>query len=156
MEVNKVRQAYTKIIKKYSLPSWQTINDEFELATIEYEDLPILKQVRRKIVEKFSNYAALLESFLQPNPGSLINLEETKFFNEKDQQTIYELLKELMYLERSSYYLDFTSEEKDDALYINESNASWKKMKKDFENIITNLKKGWREEMKSNKYQYFG
>ncbi|HLD13033.1 MAG TPA: hypothetical protein VJB87_05605 [Candidatus Nanoarchaeia archaeon] len=156
METDKIHQAYQKAEKKHKLPSWNAINGEFELSALELEDLPFLKQVRRAIAEKMGSYATLLESYIQPNPGSFINLEETKFFNEEDLQLIYELLKELMYLERSSTHLDFTSEEKDDAAYINESYTAWKKMKKDLEKVMTNLKKGWREELKKSKYHYFG
>ncbi|MDO8628393.1 MAG: hypothetical protein Q7R56_01405 [Nanoarchaeota archaeon] len=151
-----IKQAYQKIAKKHDLPNWEAINEEFEISVIELEDLSVLKQVRRKIADKCNQFASILESFIQPNPGSFINLEETKFFNEEEIRIIYDLLKEFMYLERRSLSLDVLHNEAEDVRYINDSFQLWKKVKKDLEKFTLTLKEGWKKELKTTKYHYFG
>ena len=158
MDANKLKQTYNKLVKKYHLPAWQALDDEFEI--IETKDgmevIHTLRFIRRRMTDKFSSYALILEGILQPNPGSLISLQEPKFFTEEQLQIVITLLTEFMYLERQSLLLDTASTEKLDAVFIKNSFNAWKILKKDLLLVTTILAEGWKKERKSDSFSYMG
>ncbi|MDO8555552.1 MAG: hypothetical protein Q7R96_00065 [Nanoarchaeota archaeon] len=158
MDANKLKQAYNKLAKKYTLPAWQALDDEFEIIETKegIDIIHTLRFIRRRMTDKFSNYALILEGILQPNPGSLISLQEPKFFTEEQLQVIITLLKEFMCLERQSLLLDTASTEKLDAVYIKQSFDLWKSLKKDLLVVTTTLAEGWKKERKNDNFSYMG
>ena len=46
-----IKKKYEELAKKYNIPSFDEINNEFEIALIDEESI-ILREIRRKITEK--------------------------------------------------------------------------------------------------------
>ena len=55
-----VKETYQKLSKKYQLPPFAEIDTAFEISTIEYEEF-LLREVRRKMVEKLDSFIKVLE-----------------------------------------------------------------------------------------------
>ncbi len=154
-----LKEEYEKLRKNYKLPSYEDLDREFELlyvAKLEEIKFP-LRFIRRRITDKLSWFCNMMQNIIQPNPGSLISLEESKFFSDNDRAKIINLLKELMYFERESLILEVYFNEKDDVEFINNIFDIWDKTKKEIKFITDILKKGWKKEMKKEeKEHYFG
>ncbi len=158
MDIQDIKKAYGPLAKKYKLPSWKDLDNEFELLAMRdiAEVTHVLRFIRRRINDKFTYYTSILENLLQPNPGSLISLNETKFFTEDEMQIAIRLLKEMMHYDRYSLLLDISSTENEDALFITESFKQWLKLKDDLTKITKSLKDGWKKEIKGDTFHYIG
>ena len=154
-----LKEDYEKIKKQHKLPNYDDLDHEFELLYISgLEEIKFpLRFIRRRITDKLSWFCNMLQNIIQPNPGSLISLEESKFFTDDDRKKIIDLLKELMNWERQSLILEINFSDKEDAEFINNTFNQFNKIKKEIAYFSEVLKKGWTEETKKiNKEQYFG
>ncbi len=152
---------YESLAKKYTLPNYDTINEEFELLYIGKlaEIIHPLAFIRRRINDRIGSVCSFLQGILQPNPGSMVAIEESSFFSKDEKQKdIQELLKELMYYLRESYDLDLNINEEKDAEYINEFYSRWEKIKPKILKLSEKLKGGWKKEtkIKDNNHNYMG
>jgi len=75
-----IKKEYEKLRKKHNLPSYDKINNDFELDSLQNlsEDL-FLRLIRRRMNEKIIFFCRILEEILHPNASSIISLHETKF-----------------------------------------------------------------------------
>lgn len=155
-----IAENYKKLEKKYSLPSFKDLDEEYEILGIQknlQDPNLLLKFIRRRINEKLTFFVQILETILSPNPNSIINITESKFFHEEDREKIINVLKILMYFERYSIFLDVTSTDKENAKFINEVWEEWPTFKKKIEFYAKTLKDKWKaEEEKSSAEHYFG
>ena len=51
-----IKKRYEELVKKYKLPSFTSLNNEFEISTIEHEEF-LLREIRRKIDENPNEFA---------------------------------------------------------------------------------------------------
>ncbi len=154
-----LRDEYEKLRKTHKLPSYEDLDKEFELLYVtKLEEIKFpLRFIRRRMNDKIAWFCNMLQNIIQPNPGSIIGLEESKFFSNEDKEKMIALLKELMYIERESLFLDIEYEDKKDVEYINNVINKWNKIKKDISHFSEILKNGWKAEIKKeSKEQYFG
>ncbi|MBI2671606.1 hypothetical protein HYX16_01600 [Candidatus Woesearchaeota archaeon] len=154
-----LKEDYEKLCKKYKLPKYEDLDNEFELLYVtKLEEIKFpLRFIRRRINDKIAWFCNMLQTILQPNPGSLISLEESKFFSDNEREKIINLLKDLMFIERESLVLDIESDEKKDVEFVNKVLGKWNSIKKDIIYFSEVLRKGWKEELKKEeKEHYFG
>ncbi|MBI2499031.1 hypothetical protein HYV88_02205 [Candidatus Woesearchaeota archaeon] len=154
-----IKNQYAVLSKKYKLPSWKELDNEFELLyfTSLVEISHVLRFIRRRINDRVSMFIHNLQGFLQPNPGSPISLEEANFLDEEEKKKVAVILRELMNLERRNSLLDLNFDEKKDAEFINDAVKRWFELKKDISKIINKVKKGWESKVKEySKEEYFG
>ena len=154
-----LKEEYEKLRKVYKLPSYEFLDREFELLYVtKLEEIKFpLRFIRRRINDKIAWFCNMLQNIIQPNPGSLISLEESKFFSDEDRKKMIDLLKELMYMERESVLLDIDYDKKKDSEYISDALEKWNSIKKEISKFSDKLKKGWKEEIKKeSKEEYFG
>jgi hypothetical protein len=154
------KKEYEKLKKKFnSLPDFKELNDQFEFSSMkdfpEDEDF-LLRNIRRKINDRFANLSRFIEETLNPNPGSIIGITESKKFTLKDREELRNLLKNLMLFERKSLLLEIEFDNDKEANFINESLNNWKNIKKDFKPFIKKMMDSWdtKEEKQTN--HYFG
>lgn len=154
-----LKEEYEGFKKNFKIPSYEELDKEFELLYVtKLEEIKFpLRFVRRRMNDKIAWFCNMLQNIIQPNPGSLISLEESKFFSDEDRTKMISLLKELMYMERESLTLDINYDEKKDVEYINNVFNKWTKLKKEVAYISDILKNGWKKEIKkAEKEEYFG
>lgn len=149
-----LKEEYQKFTK-YNLPSYEEINKEFEIYSIEKPDF-LLTNIRRRIHEKLAFFARILEGILYPNPSSLVNIQEAKFFTEEEKNEILNLYKKLVILERNSDKLDIKGDEKDEADFINKIFKEWPAIRDQMLDFIKKIEKEWKKEEKSSEDFYFG
>ena len=139
-----MKQEYQKLAKKYKLPSFDSLNKEFEISDIETVDF-LLREIRRKINERFENYIKVLEPILQPE-ANVCDMHECKALNEDEKKRVYELYRKLMYLNKFSIETSINEDDKKSSLFINQVWKDLDKIKKDFKQIVVKLKDSWLKE----------
>ncbi|MBD3248489.1 hypothetical protein GF336_00400 [Candidatus Woesearchaeota archaeon] len=138
------RERYEGLRKEHNLPKFEEMNKDFEIIDTE-ESFFILREIRRKIVERIQLYSKVLESILHPETG-LSDLYECKLFTEEEKDRIYTLYKNMMVLEKGSLETSIDETDKKTSEYINLVFKEWDGIKKELFWITKKLKKGWEKE----------
>ncbi|MEK6903311.1 MAG: hypothetical protein AABW64_01545 [Nanoarchaeota archaeon] len=152
---------YASYQKKYSLPSYQHLNQEFEFLAIgqlQQIDFP-LRFMRRRMTDRIAGICNFFQTILQPNPGSYVLLKESSFFTGDEKQQIQRLLYEAMVFLTKSTLLDSTFDEKADAAFIRELYKFWMHAKPQYRKLLEKLEQGWQkkpEQQKQAQNHYFG
>lgn len=151
-----IKATYEKYMKKYNLPSYNDVNNELEISTIEEEDF-LLRQIRKKIAERIETITMSISSILQPSAESLTDMHECKFFGDKDKKKMIEIYKKLMIINRMALEADISHDDKTEASVINEFFKTWAEMKKDVVHFLAKMKACWEKETEiEEKLEYFG
>jgi len=147
---------YKELQKKYNLPTYKKLNDNFELDYIE-DPFFMLRSIRRRIHEKVVFFAKIFEKIIFPNQAAMIEMYESKFFSEKEKEELLQTYEELLELDRKALSLNITSTDINEAEYIRTTFKKWSLLIKKSQFIIQKLDKSWKQE-KSNlgKNHYFG
>ena len=144
MAASKVKKLYESLRKKYKLPGFDELDAEFEISAIEAES-GLLREVRKQISEKVGNVSSLVEEVLQPDTN-LVNLYESRVFDEDEKKRLFELYKRLMVVDRNLVELMIANDEKLDAEFIKSFAAEWKKTKPELLRFIRKLRESWEKE----------
>ena len=139
-----IKEKYQELSKKHKLPSFDEINNEFEISTIEKEDF-LLREVRRKIIERIELYATFLEEILQPE-ATVSNMHESKAFDAKEREDIFKLYKKLMFLSRLSTETAINEDDNKTSEYIDEVFRDWNQIKESFLKFAKKSKECWLKE----------
>ncbi|KHO46773.1 MAG: hypothetical protein QS98_C0001G0032 [archaeon GW2011_AR3] len=149
------KKTYALLEKKYRLPDYSFLQQNFDIDMIEPERLT-LREVRRKMHEKIEWIAKVLESWLQPDTN-LQNLYEVGIFNEEDKKKVYLIYKELMSLHSSSLILEIQGNDELNAEFIRDFGDRWKILRTQVLKYFENVKIGWNKESQiEEKLGYFG
>ncbi len=154
MDLKKIYEEYEK---KYKLPKYGLLDNEFELLSVStfVEINYPLRFIRRRIVDKIDYIMGVLQEILQPDIGSLVSLEESKFFSDEDKTKIVEIIKKLMVFQRRSLILDVEFNLEDDVRFILEVFELWMKIKKEISIVFTDFVVGWKKEIKEEKKEHY-
>jgi len=138
------KNKYNELEKKFSLPSYEELNNDFEISSIE-EEAFLLRAVRRKIAEKLDIYSKIIEQILMPesNQASIL---ECQLFSQEEKNKIYSLFKRIMYFDRMSIETSINETEEKTAEFINKFYKEWNSIKEQLKIIFSELKQGWTKE----------
>ena len=133
---------YEAIRKKNNLPAYDEIDREFEISLL--EDAPfMLRNIRRKIVEKIDFYARFLEEQLQPEP-TLPLMYESKYFTEEEKAEVFKMYMKLMLICRASVQLGVEEDDTKTSTFITKTLKEWKDMKPELSAYIKKLRDAWK------------
>lgn len=150
-----IKEAYEKISKKYSLPGFEKLDNEFEISFIDKEAF-LIRSIRRKMNEKVIFFCRIIEGVLFPQGASYISAVESKALTDEEKQNILEVYKKLMGYERRSLMLDTDSDDEKDARYIKSLYKEWPEFKKVVGEFVKKLEKAWKQEEESPSEGFFG
>ena len=150
-----VEGIYLELKKKHKdLPSFEDINNEFEIAAV--EEPFVLQNIRRKMIEKVEYYAKMVNELLQPD-SELISMYECKIFKEEEKEGVYDVLKRLMFFSRLSAEVGLKADEKEEVKFISEFFKGWNELKPSLLDVVSKIKSSWEmgTELKED-LEYFG
>ena len=149
-------QEYAPFQKKYDLPSYTDLDNNFEFRWKEYTNFP-LRFMRRRIGEKLHLLNWVLDRILYPNTQSVVNLHESHNFDEEEKKHILELFKEVMYLQRESLVLDLDTSHEKEAAYIKKLFAIYPRLRDETKKVAESLQEYWKKEVTDEESEvYFG
>jgi len=155
-----IKSRYEKLREKYGLPSYEELDEEFELLYF-HNILEInypLRFIRRRIMDKISAFVHFFQNILNPTPGNLIAMEENSFLTKDEKDEITSLVKNMIILERESLLLDINHDEEKDAEFIKKAASKWEKYRVKVGTYTNKLREGWNSKVKEEdkEEQYFG
>ena len=139
-DINKLKKEYEKYENKYSLPSFEKLNEDFEIGKIDKDVGAFLRSVRKTMMEKIINSLGFVEMFLNPMNVPRIYLPYLKTMDMEDKKIIEKLYNVLSELSLLSLEREIRYSEKGEAELIKKVFNSWNELKNDIDNIIKNIK----------------
>jgi len=150
-----MKKEYEKLRKKYSLPSFEKLNNDFQIESIEEKGQHLL-QIAKKMSTKASDFSNLLEETLSPE-ARLGSMTESGAFTENEKKKILTVFRKLNYQYRLYTKIDISYDEIETAKFINKFFEEWELIKPDLKTIINKMVESWNHNKKTNvKLGYFG
>jgi hypothetical protein len=155
--LSELKKDYLEIQEKYSLPDFQEFNQNFQIEKIaEYETDILIREVRKFVAEKLSNYMKFIEMIINPLNAPMSIFSLIKSLGQSDKKKLSEIYEKLVKNEIEIVELDLNFSEEKEVEYIKNSYNLWKEIKKDLLEIIETIKKNWDNDSKKGEAGYFG
>jgi len=138
------KKVYQRFKRKYNLPEFDAINNEFEISTIEDEQF-FLREIRRKMYDRLSTLSKFLKQILFPE-ADIIDMHESRTFTDEEREKIYSLFRTILYLLRQNMLTAMDETDKKTADYIKLVWQKWKTIKRESKWIIEKSAKSWTKE----------
>ena len=152
-----LKQEYKKIQEKHNLPSFEELNEDFNIEKASEVEVELLiREIRRFLADKLSNYMRFVEAILNPVNVQMFIYSLIKSLDAQEKEKLTEIYKKLSKNELKLIELDITYSEEKEALFIKESYVMWQAMKKDLLDVIEKANKNWDNKIESKKKDYFG
>ncbi len=151
-----IKKKYCELEKKYKLPSYLLLSQEFEIEKIDTEtDFP-LRAVRKVMMDKVLGFLSFLER-LSTNPTGLprIYYPYIKSMTNDDKNEIEKIYFALGELSLLSFELEIDSTEKEEADMIKHILALWQAQKASMKKLAKQIHKPQEKEIRKDK-NYFG
>jgi hypothetical protein len=156
-KLKKFKEEYSKIQKKYNLPDFKKLNEDFQIEkAAEIKTDYLLREVRKFMADKLSNYLRFVEMLLNPVNVPMFIFYFVKSVNADDKKKLSESYKKLAKIEINLIEADVIFSEQKEAEFIKESYKTWQEVKKDIMKIIDSVKINWDNDIKPNDKGYFG
>ncbi|MCK4647406.1 hypothetical protein KAT24_00575 [Candidatus Pacearchaeota archaeon] len=152
-----LKKEYAKLQKRYGLPTFEELNNYFEVEKAsENETDFLLREIRKLIAERLFNYLRFIESLLNPVNVPMFVYSIIKTFDVQEKEKLTEIYKKLAKREVELIELDIDSTEEKEAQFIKESYRLWQGIRKDVLEVIDAIKKNWDTKVEADKKDYFG
>ena len=83
------------------------------------------RQLCYRIVETYMSWNEYLHSIIMPNPQNILNMGESKIFNQEEKKEIVELMKKIMGISSKNSLIGLEKDKKAEALFIDNSVKFW-------------------------------
>ena len=156
-QLSEVKKNYEKFQKKYNLPSFKKLNEDFQIEKIaENETDYLLREVKKVMADKFYNYLRFTETLLNPVNAPLFVFSIIKSIDAEKKKKLNEIYKKLAKNEIRIIEVDLIYSEEKEAEFIKESYKLWQEVKEELMDIIKNVKGNWDNKLEGKRKGYFG
>jgi len=155
--LEELKKDYKKIEQKYKLPSFQELNEDFDIEKVaERETDMLLREIRKTIMDKVIAYLRFIEMLLNPSNAPMFFFALVKSLKQDDKKELEKIYGKICSLEIDAVELDCQYKENKEAEFIKKINKDWKTIKKDVLKIVVILKKNWHQKTKNSEKGYLG
>ncbi len=156
-KLENLKKEYVKFESKYKLPSFQKLNEDFDIEkTAEHESEMVLRDIRKAIMDKSLAYLRFLELFLNPTNAPFFFFAILKNLGADDKKKIEGIYKELGEFEIDAIELDNEYAEKKEADFIKKGFKKWQEIKGEMKIIVESLRRSWKANSDKKEKAYFG
>jgi|TARA_B100000315_G_scaffold75934_1_gene69464 hypothetical protein len=143
--VNEIEAEYNKLSKKYKLPKFREIDEEFEISSLESPKF-LIRIILRKIAEKLEFYIDVIGNLVQPDASSLSSMYEVRYFSDDEKNDMHNLFKKLMKVDRNILGVMLKNDEKQQAEFLNKFFNNWSDTKKELLKFIEKMEDSWEKQ----------
>lgn len=155
--LDKIKKQYEPLKKKYKLPEFSKLNEEFEIEKIQEKETDfLLREIRRAMSDKIAAFLRFFELFLNPQAAPIFVLTSLKNLTTKEKETIENLYRELVKMELASVNLDVSYNEAKEAKFLIEVMKKWQEMKSEIQEIANSILKFQAKNGEKKGKSYFG
>lgn len=155
MELNELKDIYSVYEKKYKLPDFYKLNEQFEIEKIDRESYILMRVIRKIMMDKIVNSLSFLDMILNPMNAPRIYLSFIKSMNDKDKEIINRLYEVFGGLSLECLSLELDYSEKKEAEIIKKIYEQWEKSRPEFSDFLKRVYKPLKNDVKKEK-SYFG
>lgn len=156
-DLGEVKKQYELLKKKYKLPEFSKLNEEFEIEKIQEKETDfLLREIRRAMLDKVAAFLKFLELFLNPQLAPLFILTSLKNFAPKEKDSIEKVYKELANTELFSIDLDINYNEDKEAKFIRETFKKWQELKPQLQEVSEAILQIQKKSSEKKNKSYFG
>lgn len=156
-DLDNLKKQYEVLKKKYSLPSFQNLNEDFDIEkTAEKETELVLREIRKIVMDKAIAYLRFIEMLINPSNAPMFFMALTKSFTIEDRKVMEKIYSKLGEFELDVIEIDNEYSEKNEAEFISKTYKEWQKIKQDMKKIIEALRRGWRSKSNKKTKNYLG
>src|SRR4030067_755252 len=94
-EIAELKELFEKARKQYNLPSFDELDEEFEIRKI--EDGFVLREIRRDMLDRLHHYIEWIGPIVNPSQHSMHSMIESKLFAKKELEEIFDYYRRLYY-----------------------------------------------------------
>ena len=154
--IEELKEKYSKLQSKYTLPGFKEINEIFEIEDVDVETEFLLKKIRIVMSDKISNYIRFIDLILNPSNSPIFLFKLVKKLDGEDRDKLVEIYEKLGSFEIQIMALDLNYSEKSEADFIKKLYNTFKdEIKDNFSNIVEKMDNGKESSVKVNG-SYFG
>ncbi len=139
MNADELKKDYAVFEKKYNLPKFEVLNEEFEIEKIKRKSGILLKMIRKVMTEKIINSMNFIEMVLNPMNAPRIYLPYIKSMTSKDKEEVDKLYNALSDVVLNSLGLEIDYSEKNEADAIIEICRKWEESKPAFRKLVKGI-----------------
>lgn len=155
--LEKIKKEYSVFEKKYSLPTFERLNEDFVIERIaESETEYLVREIRRHIAEKLSNSLRIIDILLNPSNTPAFLMPAIKAINQDEKEILEKTYKKLSKNEIVVVKLDLNYSIDNEIKYIKESYSTWQEIKKELSKTFETIEKNWDKKAEKNSNGYFG
>lgn len=156
-DLDKFKEIYSKIQKEHKLPEFEKLNEDFQIEKIsDCETDFLIREIRKYMTDKFSNYLRFIEVILHPSNAPMFVFSIIKNLSTQDKENLTEIYKQLAKYEVKLIELDIKYNEEKEVKFIKESNKKWQEIKEKILKIFQNIETNWDNKIETNGKNYFG
>ena len=145
MPIKELEKQYSELKKKFKLPEFKEVDNEFELSDLDETNF-LLRSIVRRIAEKLDFYSTMLEEILQPDTSNLYAMHEIRHFDDNEKKQMYELYIKLMSSNRKSIEVSLIHNEKEEVDFISSMFNEWKILKNELLKFVMKMRASWKSE----------
>ncbi|MDP3992396.1 MAG: hypothetical protein U1B79_00470 [Candidatus Pacearchaeota archaeon] len=157
MGLEQLKIEYLVLHKKYDLPSFKEMNEDFYIEKIaENETEMLMREVRRMVGDRLANYMRFIENLLNPVNVPMFVFSIIKLIGADEKKKLQEIYKKLIKNEIKFVERDLEFDEAKEAEFIKGSYGLWQEMKKEISGVFEMVDKNWETKTEENSKGYFG
>ena len=139
----KLKSEYEKLAKKYNLPSFEFMDNEFEISVLKVDESGILiKAILRMILSKLGTFLNYFEPVFNPSP-SMHSMTEMNNLKEAEKEEIVILYKKISIIYHQILYKELENE-KSIADFIKDFCKSWPSTKNEVIKSLKSIENAWK------------
>jgi hypothetical protein len=156
-DLEKLKKNYLEIQKRYFLPDFEELNDDFNIDKVsDIETEHLIREIRKVIVDKILNYIRLIESMLNPVNVPMFVFSVVRAMKIEDRKELAEIYKKLAKIEIELIDVDISFSEEKEAKFIKKSYKIWQEVKEKIGEIIKSVRENWDNKLETDTKGYFG
>lgn len=156
-KLKELKKEYLKIEKKYKLPSFNKLNEDFHIEkAADTETDFLIREIRKMVSDKPYNYLRFVETLINPVNAPMSLMSVIKILGEAEKNKLTEIYKKLVKNEVMLIETDINFSEEKEAEFIKETYKVWQEIKKDFAEVFKAINKNWDNKSEGNSKKYFG
>lgn len=155
MEFDELKKSYNSLTKKYKLPSFEEIDNDFEIHKIDKESETLLRSIRKQMMEKIVNSVGFVEMLLSGMNAPRMYFSYMKVMSQEDRKGLENIYKEFSELIIFSLELEVEYNEQSEAELIKKIMETWQDARGDFKKVLQNILKPNNSQIKKER-SYFG
>ncbi|MEX0932873.1 MAG: hypothetical protein WDZ77_02115 [Candidatus Pacearchaeota archaeon] len=157
LTLNELKKRCSSFQKKYELPTFEQLNEDFQIEKIcENETDFLIREIRKFIADRLYNTLRFIETLLNPVNAPVFIISLSKAMSPEDKRSFGEIYKNLAKKEIELFKLDFVYSEEKEAKFIKESYNFWQGIKNQIFSSIENAEKGLDRKLEEKEKGYFG